>query len=48
MPEASIVIKSTGRYSDTVKAMIKVTNAFGKDVDGLKKRLYSSNVGTFP
>ena len=43
MPEASIVIKSTDRYSDTVKAMTKVTNAFSKDVDGLEKRLYSLN-----
>ena len=41
MPEASIVIKSTDRYSDAVKAMAKTTKAFSKDVDSLEEGLYA-------
>ncbi len=43
MPEASIVIKSTDRYSDAVKAMAKTTKAFSKDVDSLEEGLYALN-----
>lgn len=43
MPEASIVIKSTDRYSDTVKKMATVTRAFSKDVDQLEDTLYALN-----
>ena len=41
MPEASIVIKSTDRYSDAIKAMAKTTKAFSKDVDSLEEGLYA-------
>lgn len=43
MPEASIVIKSTDRYSDAVKSMAKTTRAFTKDVDSLEEGLYAIN-----
>ena len=43
MPEASIVIKSTDRYSDTVKKMATVTKSFSKDVDQLEDTLYALN-----
>ena len=43
MPEASIVVKSTDRYSDAVKAMAKTTKAFSKDVDSLEEGLYALN-----
>lgn len=43
MPEASIVIKSTDRYSDTVKKMATVTKSFSKDVDKLEDTLYALN-----
>lgn len=43
MPEASIVIKSTDRYSDAVKSMAKTTRAFTKDVDSLEEGLYALN-----
>lgn len=43
MPEASIVIKSTDRYSDTVKKMATVTKSFSKDVDQLENTLYALN-----
>lgn len=41
MPETSIVIKSTDRYSDTVKKMSTVTKSFSKDVDALEDTLSS-------
>lgn len=43
MPEASIVVKSTDRYSETVKKMSTVTKSFSKDVDKLEDTLYSLN-----
>lgn len=43
MPEASIVIKSTDRYSEAVKKMATVTKSFSKDVDGLENTLYALN-----
>ena len=43
MPEASIVIKSTDRYSDAVKKMATVTKSFSKDVDALETTLYALN-----
>ena len=43
MQEASIVIKSTDRYSDAVKSMAKTTRAFTKDVDSLEEGLYALN-----
>lgn len=43
MPEASIVIKSTDRYSDAVKKMATVTKSFSKDVDKLEDTLYALN-----
>ena len=43
MPEASIVIKSTDRYSDAVKKMATVTKSFSKDVDALENTLYALN-----
>ena len=43
MPESSIVIKSTDRYSDAVKKMATVTRAFSKDVDQLEDTLYALN-----
>ena len=39
MPEASIVIKSTDRYSDAVKKMGTVTKSFSKDVDKMETAL---------
>ena len=41
--EASIVIKSTDRYSESVKKMATVTKSFGKDVDKLEDTLYALN-----
>ena len=43
MHEASIVIKSTDRYSESVKKMATVTKSFGKDVDKLEDTLYALN-----
>lgn len=43
VPEASIVIKSTDRYSESVKKMATVTKSFGKDVDKLEDTLYALN-----
>ncbi|WP_418247013.1 tape measure protein [Dysosmobacter sp.] len=43
MPEASIVVKSTDRYSETVKKMATVTKSFSKDVDKLEDTLYALN-----
>ncbi len=43
MPETSIVIKSTDRYSDAVKKMATVTKSFSKDVDQLEDTLYALN-----
>lgn len=43
MPESSIVIKSTDRYSDAVKKMATVTKSFSKDVDQLEDTLYALN-----
>lgn len=43
MPEASIVVKSTDRYSDAVKKMAAVTKSFSKDVDALETTLYALN-----
>ena len=43
VPEASIVIKSTDRYSDAVKKMATVTKSFSKDVDKLEDTLYALN-----
>lgn len=43
MPEASIVIKSTDRYSEAVKKMATVTKSFSKDVDKLEDTLYALN-----
>lgn len=43
MPEASIVVKSTDRYSETVKKMATVTKSFSKDVDQLEDTLYALN-----
>ena len=48
MPEASIVIKSTDRYSDAVKSMAKTTRAFTKDVDSLEEGLYALNKNKYP
>lgn len=39
MPEASIVIKSTDRYSATVKEMSRVTKSFDKDVGKMESTL---------
>lgn len=39
MPETSIVVKATDRYSDTVKSMRNVTRSFSKDVDDLDNTL---------
>ena len=41
MPESSIVIKASDRYSDALKAMAKTTRSFSKDVDSLEEGLYS-------
>lgn len=43
MPETSIVIKATDRYSDVLKTLSKTTKAFTKDVDGLEEGLYALN-----
>lgn len=39
MPENSIVIKATDRYSDVLKKMAETTKSFTKDVDGLEDGL---------
>lgn len=43
MPETSIVIKATNRYSDVLKTLSKTTKAFTKDVDSLEEGLYALN-----
>lgn len=43
MPETSIVIKATDRYSDVLKTLSKTTKAFSDDVDSLEEGLYSLN-----
>ena len=43
MPETSIVIKATDRYSDVLKTLSKTTKAFTKDVDSLEEGLYVLN-----
>ena len=43
MPETSIVIKVTDRYSDVLKTLSKTTKAFTKDVDSLEEGLYALN-----
>ena len=43
MPETSIVVKSTDRYSDAIKKMASVTKSFSKDVDKLEDTLYALN-----
>lgn len=43
MPETSIVVKATDRYSDAVKKMATVTKSFSKDVDSLEEGLYALN-----
>lgn len=43
MPETSIVIKATDRYSDVLKTLSKTTKAFTKDVDSLEDGLYALN-----
>ena len=43
MPETSIVVTLTDRYSDAVKKMASVTKNFSKDVDVLEDQLYSMN-----
>ena len=41
MPETSIVVKSTDRYSDTIKKMASVTKSFQKDMDKMESALTS-------
>ncbi|MBO5340098.1 MAG: hypothetical protein J6A62_03780 [Oscillospiraceae bacterium] len=36
MPDTSIVVKATDKYSDVIKRMAEVTKSFGKDVDALE------------
>lgn len=43
MPETSIVIKATDRYSDVLKTLSQTTKAFTKDVDSLEEGLYALN-----
>lgn len=43
MPDASIVVTATDRYSDAVKKMATVTKSFGKDVDKMEETLYALN-----
>lgn len=43
MPESSIVIKASDRYSDALKAMAKTAMAFTKDADSLEEGLYALN-----
>lgn len=43
MPDVSIVVKATDRYSDTMKKMATVTKSFSKNVDQLENTLYSLN-----
>lgn len=39
MPDISIVIKATDRYSDAVKTMSAANKAFSKDMDGMQSKL---------
>ena len=43
MPDASIVVKATDRYSEAMKKMASVTKSFSKDVDALEDTLYALN-----
>ena len=43
MPDASIVVKATDRYSEAMKKMSSVTKSFSKDVDQLEDTLYALN-----
>lgn len=39
MPDVSIVIKATDRYSDSVKTMSAANKAFSKDLDGMQAKV---------
>ena len=43
MPDASIVVKATDRYSEAMKKMASVSKSFSKDVDALEDTLYALN-----
>ena len=43
LPEASIVVKSTDRFSDAMKTMADSSRAFSKDLDGMQERLDNLN-----
>lgn len=43
LPDVSIVIKSTDRFSDAIKTMSKSSKAFSKDMDGMQSKLNALN-----
>lgn len=43
MPEVSIAIKSTDRFSDAIKTMSASTKVFSKDMDGMQTKLNALN-----
>lgn len=43
MPETSIVIKATDKFSDAMKTMRDSSKAFGKDLDDLQDKLDELN-----
>lgn len=43
MPDVSIVIKSTDRFSDAIKTMSHSAKSFSKDMDGLQSKLNALN-----
>ena len=47
MPETSIAVKATDRYSDAVKKMATVTKSFNKDVDRQARKLTTDGIRVF-
>ena len=47
MPDASIVVKSTDRYSDAMKKMAAATKSFSKDVDRQASKSETDSIRVF-
>ena len=43
LPDVSIVIKSTDRFSDAIKTMSNSAKSFSKDMDGMQSKLNALN-----
>ena len=47
MPDASIVVKATDRYSEAMKKMATVTKSFNKDVDRQARKSETDSIHVF-